>query len=77
MRYGLFAALVLFGSTLASAQPMPGRQRQAELRRDRAEVTRSAAQVRDDQRDLARFQMTLNAFDAAVARRDAVAVSSE
>jgi hypothetical protein len=30
--------------------------------------------VADDRRDLARFQATLNAFDAAVARRDAVGV---
>lgn len=74
MRKLTLAFLLLFASPPVQAQPMPGRQRQAELRHDRVDAARSAAQVRDDQRDLARFQVTMTAFDAAVARRDAAGV---
>ncbi len=74
MRYATLAALLLISSQTASAQPMPGRPRQAELRHDRGEAARSAAQVQDDKRDLMRFQATLNAFDQAVARRDTMGV---
>lgn len=74
MRYAALSVLVLLGSQVASAQPMPGRQRQVELRRDRGEVARSTAQVNDDRRDLARFQATLKAFDDAVVLRNTGAV---
>ena len=74
MRYAAFTIALLLGSHVASAQPMPGRPRQAELRRDRAEVRRDNAQVADDKRDLMRFQATLNAFEAAVARQDQAGV---
>ncbi len=74
MRLITLSALLLLSAQVASAQPRPGHQRRAELHHDRADAARSAAQVADDRRDLARFQATLNAFDAAVARRDAVGV---
>ena len=75
MRHVTLAALFAIATTqIASAQPMPGRQRQTELRHDRMEVHRDKAQIADDRRDLIRFQNTLNAFDAAVARRDAMGV---
>ena len=74
MRYAALSVLVLLGSQVAAAQPMPGRQRQGELRRDRGEVARSNAQVNDDRRDLARFQATLKAFDDAVVLRNTGAV---
>jgi hypothetical protein len=74
MRYAALSVLILLGSQVAAAQPMPGRQRQGELRRDRGEVARSNAQVNDDRRDLARFQATLKAFDDAVVLRNTGAV---
>ncbi len=70
----LTALFLVAASQVASAQPMPGRQRQAELRHDRMAVQRDKAQIADDRRDLIRFQNTLNAFDAAVGRRDAAGV---
>ncbi len=70
MRNLTVTAVLLLSAHAAFAQPMPGPPRRGELRRDRAEVGRSAHQVQDDKRDLARFQNTLNAFDAAVGRQD-------
>ena len=64
--YDSFAGFALLTSTTALAQPRP-----MERAASRAETGRSAAAVADDARDLRRFEQTLNAFDAAVQRRDA------
>jgi hypothetical protein len=64
--------LAVLSAVPASAQPYRGGPgpRAMERAGDRADVARSHAQLQDDKRDLMRFQMTLNAFDAAVAQRD-------
>lgn len=66
----LFATLTLT-ATAAHAQYAP---RVVERNRSAGEAARSAARVRDDARDLARFDATLRAFDDAMRRRDPVAV---
>jgi hypothetical protein len=65
--------LVILSAATACAQPRGPRGR-FERAADRADVNRSNAQLMDDRRDLQRFQMTLNAFDAAWQRRDGVGV---
>lgn len=71
----LTLSMALFSTLLcadAGAQPYPARR--VERNASAVEAQRSGAKVADDRRDLQRFQMTLQAFDAAMARRDQVGV---
>jgi hypothetical protein len=64
-------AVLLFTAATAAAQPG---WRRGERNAQAVETDRSARRLGDDMRDLQRFEMTLQAFDAAMARRDPIGV---
>lgn len=69
MRNLVLSGIILLSATTSLAQP-----RRVERAIDRADAARSQNQVRDDARDLARFERTLAGFEDAWRRGDGVGV---